>query len=422
MTGESFPNAWPRSSQRSSSVSRLRITTPLYERANSLIHVALIVKRMEIGGMERCITRVANGLDPSRFRVSVICLHRGGAAIEWITRKDVSVLELGVATGNNWGLIRRLAKLLREMEVDIAHSHNWATLIESHIAARLAGRKIHAHAERGTVLGPLAANRWRQRSRAWMMRYVVARAAGTMTNAYAVAEKIRMVTGLIEHPVTVIPNGLDIPYDRQTMRQFREQTRLELGIPDSHTIVGTVGRLVAVKNFAMAIGGLAVLKNDHTHLLLVGEGPEEKGLKSQADLLGVSHRVHFMGRQSNVWPYLAAMDLYTNTSHSEGMSQSLLEAMACGLPILATNVGDSNRLICSTEVCGRIVESNDVVAYANNLEVLTSNKILLSTYARASQNVHTKQYSLQAMIHGFETFYLQLFTSLIATKAHKVAK
>ena len=358
--------------------------------------------------MERYIARVANGLDRKRFRASIICLQESGEAISWIEKDDVEVVELG-RSGNNFSTIRHLARALKSLKVDIVNSHNWATLLESHLGCRMAGGLIHAHAERGTVLGPTSKNRWRNRARALMMRWVISRADCTVTNADAVARKIHKLTGLINHPITVIPNGLDAPYSESEMSALRTRTRNELGIPAASSLVGSVGRLVPVKNFGLAIRALQSLEQQTAHLVLVGDGPCRQELKEFAAQCGVADRTHLVGNQSNVWPYLAAMDVYVNTSDSEGMSQSILEAMASGLPVVATDVGDSRKLVCGEEQCGFIADVGSESAFTSCLVEGLSNSETMSRLASNARTVHTRLYSLRAMLTAFETFYFKLW-------------
>ncbi|MGN6546648.1 MAG: glycosyltransferase [Aureliella sp.] len=386
------------------------------------IHIGLVVQSMHVGGLERCVTRLANGLDRDRFQLSVICLDRTGPAADWIKNPDVSVVELRRKQGNSAALVGQLADRLKQLRIDIVHSHNWGTLLESHLAvrwarrgaARPAGRILHVHAERGTVLGPPSRNSWHKRARALVMRWIVARADATMCNAYSIADKIRDITKLRNHPITVIPNGLDVPYSAEALEQMRCAQRAQLGLGPSDILIGSIGRIVPVKNFALALSSFARVNpggDSKLHFLLVGDGPGRTELEQLASDLGVASRVHFPGEQGDVWPYYAALDLYLNTSHSEGMSQSILEAMAAGLPVLASDVGDSKRLIRGAEPCGDVVPSPTTDSFSAQLQAILSDREQLRRYAANSQAVYRANYTLEAMLKSFESFYLQLWSS-----------
>lgn len=378
------------------------------------IHVGCVVQSMQVGGLERCVARLANGLDRDKFRLSVICLDRSGPAAEWIDNPEVTVVELKRKPGNSTAVIWQLADQLTKLGVDIVHSHNWATLVESHLAARWAGRLLHVHAERGTVLGPASASVWRKRARALVMRWVVARADATMCNAYSIAEKIRAITKLKDHPIAVIPNGLDVPYSPESLARMRCTQRGRMGLSPSDIVIGSIGRMVPVKNFALALASFARVSpafDSKLHFVLVGDGGGRCELEQLVNDLGVASRVHFVGEQADVWPFYAAMDLYLNTSLSEGMSQSILEAMAVGLPVLASDVGDSKRLICGKLLCGNVVASPTTETFSDQLRALLADPERLSSCAANSRSVYQANYSLDAMLKSFESFYLQLWSS-----------
>lgn len=378
------------------------------------IHVGCVVQTMQVGGLERCVARLANGLDRDKFRVSVICLDRSGPAADWIKNPDVTVVELNRKRGNSAALIGQLAGQLKKLGVGIVHSHNWATLVESHLAARWAGRLLHAHAERGTVLGPATPSAWRRRARALAMRWIVSRADATMCNAYSIAEKIRAITKLKNHPITVIPNGLDMPYSAEAFGRMRNLQRSQLGLSPTDIVVGSIGRVVPVKNFGLALSSFAQVSpalGPKLHFVLVGDGPGRSDLEQMARNLGVASQVHFVGEQADVWPFYAAMDLYLNTSLSEGMSQSILEAMAAGLPVLASDVGDSQRLICGTLPCGTVVTSPTTETFSAQLQALLSDPQRLRSYAANARSEYQANYSLNAMLQSFESFYLKLWSS-----------
>jgi glycosyltransferase involved in cell wall biosynthesis len=246
------------------------------------------------------------------------------------------------------------------------------------------------------------------------MRWVVARADATMCNAYAIADKIRAVTKLKDHPITVIPNGLDVPYSPQALAQMRCHQRSQMGLSPSDIVIGSIGRVVPVKNFALALSSFARVSpafDSRLHFVLVGDGPGRSELEQLASNLGVASKVHFVGEQADVWPYYAAMDLYLNTSVSEGMSQSILESMAVGLPVLASDVGDSQRLICGTLRCGNVVASPTTDTFSAHLQDLLADSQRLRSYAANSRSVYQANYSLDAMLKSFEAFYLKLWSS-----------
>ena len=116
------------------------------------VRIAFVVHTFDMGGLERCVARLVNRLDPARFEPMIVCMDRNGDAAGWLQRPDVPIVELRKRAGNDPAVIRRLAKTLRENRIDVVHSHNWGTLLETVLARRWAKTAYHGHAEHGLGL------------------------------------------------------------------------------------------------------------------------------------------------------------------------------------------------------------------------------------------------------------------------------
>jgi len=350
-------------------------------------------------------------LDPERFQPLVISLTESGPAAEWIRRDDVPIVELHKPPRNDLGVVLRLARTLRHHRVDIVHSHNWGTLVETTLARCLAGVPVHVHAERGTVLGDLDLRGVKRRLRAVAMRWALQRAHAVVSNAHATARRMEAACGHRASCVTVIPNGVERPpvADR---RRARQEIRRQLHIPDGALVAGSVGRLVPVKAFHLAIEALAQLDSLHgahvpTHLLLVGDGPERGRLLEKARSLGLERRVHLVGYRPDVGKWLAGMDVYINTSLSEGMSQSIIEAMAFGLPLVVTDVGDSAAAANGRACCALVVPPGDAQALSDALAALLVDR----RRAKLGDNATARYgacYPMPVMVKAYEELYGEL--------------
>jgi glycosyltransferase involved in cell wall biosynthesis len=361
--------------------------------------------------MERCVARVANQLDRQQFKVSIVCLDRAGSAVAWLERNDIALVELGKGKGNSLKVIPSLARFLRDAKVDVVQSHNWGTLLETTLAAKFARTPAHIHAERGSLLGsdkPSGLKRW---VRGIVMRWAVKGTQGLMTNAFLVSQKMASLCRIKPDRIRVIPNGVDAGIDEAERAKARFNIRQQLGLDEDQFLLGSAGRLVSVKNFELAIDLIAKLETEganNVHLLLVGDGPELDRLTQQVHSKGLRQKVHFVGRQANVWQYLAAMDVYINCSVSEGMSQSILEAMAVGLPIVASDVGDSARLICANLQCGLVFQSQKLEAFKECIFQVYGSASVRQQLAENSKLKNRESYSQFAMISSFEAMYLEL--------------
>lgn len=399
------------------------------------IHIGFVVLRMDIGGVERSIARLLDGLPKDRFRMTVICLDRSGKAMDWVENQEVQVIELRKSPGWDFRTIRKLADLIESQRIDILQSHNWGTLFES-VWANRKRRVHHIHAERGTVLGPPSHSRIKTALKARLMRHLIGRVDLVMSNSYATALKVKETTGLANLPIEVIPNGLVNPYSDNPLTDpnwntMRERTRRDLGVGPRDLLLGVVGRLSPVKNFELALTGFAAYltsgqdqivqgelsnpRSNHglssrSHLILVGDGPCRDSLEKLSQDLGITQSVQFIGEKKDAWPYYAAMDVFMSTSHSEGMSQSILEAMASGKAIISTDAGDAKRMLDS-ERCGRTLFEPTAEALKTQLIFFASRQ---EHRKDAGENAHIRfqnVYRLSSMLDRFCDLYERLMSN-----------
>lgn len=382
------------------------------------LRIAYVVHTFHAGGLERCAAYLANRLEREMLRPVIVCLNRSGAAAEWVTATDVPIIEVGKRSGNDPRAATRLARVLREKQIDIAQSHNWGTLIETSVACRLAGA-IHVHAEHGQELGAMRIGRMKRWLHRTARRWAFDRCAATVACAESVRLHLNRTWGFPPRLIEFIPNGIDAP---ETLGdEARSQIRRELGIPDDGIIIGSVGRLAAVKDFGTAIRAAAELRDrsrdthEVPYLVIVGDGPERAKLEEIAAATGMSGNVRLVGQQSNIGDWLMAFDLYVNSSLSEAMSLSILEAMACGLAIVATDVGDTAGMIGGDASCGLTVPAGTPSALANALESLARDPERRVILGRNGRDRFHRDYTLDRMV----TCYSDLYRRVIAT-AHLV--
>jgi glycosyltransferase involved in cell wall biosynthesis len=182
--------------------------------------------------------------------------------------------------------------------------------------------------------------------------------------------------------------------------------RVKLGISEDTLVMGSVGRLAHVKGYDRLIGVFAALAPESKVspcLLLIGDGPERASLERQAQDLGVADRVIFAGYQADPGPYLMAMDVFVLPSRSEGLSVSLLEAMAAGVPVAVTDVG-ANREVIEGGRCGTLLPGDDRM-WAGVFEDVSANSD--SVQAKADLALHRvrEHYSIEATLEGYERLY-----------------
>lgn len=378
--------------------------------------IAYLVYRFQTGGLERCVARLCNRLDRDVFEPMVLCLECSDRGVEWLERDDIPVIEVHKRPRNDWGAIRRLAGVLRDHSVEILHSQNWGTLVEASLARGWAGTPVHVHTEHGQGLhdGLGAVKRLVRR---WATRWSFERTDAVLICAESIRNRIHQRSGYPSERLEFVPNGVERPPAIQVGEPVR--MRRQLGVESDAFVLGSVGRLVAVKGYTMAVDVVARLveRGTNAHLVLVGDGPEAPRLHADAVRRGLSERVHLVGRQVNVGDWLKTFDVYLNTSRSEAMSLGILEAMAAGRSMVVTDAGDNASLVDGPDPCGIVVPPGDSRAMADAVGRLEWNRRLRETMEQNAERRFTEAYSLERMLQR----HVELYTSLLAGPRRETA-
>lgn len=380
------------------------------------LRIAFVVHTFDVGGLERGIARLVSNMNLASYEPHIVCLNRNGSASQWVDSTRVQIHELGKSGGNDPFVIGRLSRLFRKLRLDVVHSHNWGTLVETSLARALASVSVHVHSERGTVLGGLQMSRTRHLLRSTAARWCLRRADSVVTNAASVKSRLAKSVSIPAGRVEVIPNGVEPPAVARR-HELRSTCRHQLGIQDATIVAGTVGRLESVKNLSLALHALAVVRDvADLQLLVVGNGSERERLASLADDLGVIGSVHFVGAQTETSRYFAAMDFYLNTSVSEGMSQSIVEALGWGLPVVATDVGDNQLLVSGHRCCGMVVDSDSLEEVAAAMSRLVEDTDLRTTCGENARADFDEHYSLDQMTSRYDALYQRLLARRRGTR------
>ncbi|WP_281016429.1 MULTISPECIES: glycosyltransferase [unclassified Minwuia] len=322
-----------------------------------------IVQHMRPGGIE-CLALDLLSTPPSGDRGLLISLEgtMEEAVANWPRLQQYSgrLVFLDKKPGTSLRLIWRLARLLSREGADVVHTHHVGPMIYGGIAARLAGvrRLVHTEHDAWHLQDPKRARLVR---RIWKL--VNPR---LVADAELVADQVARLARI---PVdAVIRNGVDLLRFRPG---GRTAARAALALPARVQIVGLAGRLNKVKNQSAAIRALDQMADTAVHLAIAGDGEERAALQQLADTLGLSDRVHFLGHLDGVEQFYRAIDCLCLPSHSEGFPLTLIEAQACGLPVVATRVGGVPEAVCPET--GRLVEAGDIGALSEALTAALQN-------------------------------------------------
>ncbi len=359
-------------------------------------HICHLFSTFVEGGPQLRIAAIMNALRSSVSH-TVIALD-GNTAAACRVDSSVEVRYLPAPPKRNAYLYPlELARLLKEVRPDLLVTYNWGA-IDGVIGAQLAPVCPVVHHEHG--FGPDEAASLKLR-RVWTRRLVLRRTYCTIVPSAVLREIALTRYKIPPQKVVWIRNGVDLERFRPA-GDARERRRL--GISDRTLLLGFIGALRGEKNLPMLLRAFAAARLGDARLVLVGDGPEAAELRGLAQALGIGDAVIFAGATRDTASWLRSFDCFVMSSMTEQMPMALLEAMACGLPAICTDVGDCAEILGSREL-PVIVPSGDVAAYAHALQVLAGSAGLRARLGAGNRARCESSYSHQRMIREYEELY-----------------
>jgi sugar transferase (PEP-CTERM/EpsH1 system associated) len=366
--------------------------------------IVQVIPSLRMGGLENVALRLVEHLAPVSEQVAVTPAGTGPLATRFPA--GVSVFPLGEThPPDRWNTLR-MARLFRKLRPDIVHTRNW-TCIDAIIGARLAGVPVVIQGEHGReAADPEGRNRRRQQVRRLLSPFVTEFVTVSRDLARWLIEEVRVPA----RKVRTIYNGVDTeryaPGDRAGARQA-------LGIPPDWTVAGTVGRLDPVKDQAGLIRAFAQTANQGKSVLVIaGDGPSRRHLLAMVSELALGDRVRLLGERDDVPLILRALDVFVLSSIGEGISNAILEAMATGLPVIATRVGGNIELV-RDGLTGRLIEPRRPEPLAEALTAYFDDPVLARAHGAAGRERAAGKFGLERMLAGYTALYRQ-YTALEA--------
>ncbi len=368
------------------------------------VTVGHIVYAFNNGGIERGLLNLINYGDRERFRHVIFCLTDAGAFAEQVRSPTCSVVELRKRAGNDLRLPNRIAAAARKYGVDILHARGWPAMVETAVAARLAGVRATIYGFHGRGIDDLKGLTVRRR---WAQRVVIRWYQRVMTLNSEMQSELAAECGLSKDRIQIVANGVDVKAFRPC--ENRDALRGGLGLPANRFIVGNVSRLDPVKNHEVMLRALPCVRAHglNPFLLLVGEGPHRAALERQIEQLGLASDVRLFGYSNRIPELLNCMDLYVQSSFYEGFSNTVLEAMACGLPVLATDVGGT-RYVFNDSQEGFFFRPDDDETLASLIIRLAHDTAQLRVLGERGRRRAVAHFPVQTMVRNYENCYLEL--------------
>ena len=378
------------------------------ERPRALIRVAHWITTMEIGGTELNLARTIERLDRARFEPIVMTFGRTGPLAARYRAAEVPVIEFPMPNLYGPPAIRqavRLAWFLRRARVDVVHSHDIYGNMFVALPARLAGVRAVLLSRRWWHTFPQPKHRIANRVAYKLAHRVLA-------NSPSVARSLTSSDGVAPHRITIVPNFVD-DAAFEAPRHERQPLLAELGIPRNARVIGVVARLDPIKEHETLLHATALLKTrwPTLHVVIVGEGENRRALELLCAALGLRDRVHFAGYRSNVPNLNHAFDVAVLCSRSEGFPNAIVEAMAAGRPVVASDVGGNADAVVHGET-GLLAAAGDAAAFADALDTVLRDPTLARRMGEAGRRRAHAEFNATAALTRLEALY----NSLIADR------
>ncbi|MBN1515049.1 glycosyltransferase [Candidatus Sumerlaeota bacterium] len=360
------------------------------------LNIARVITRLPQGGIELRMAAILPRLAAAGCRCRALCIHERGPVAEMLEDAGIPVDLIRFDSRFSPRGIRQMAAWLREHQVDVLHAHMYRSYMPATIAAHLARTPVML----GQVHNVDTWDSWRQRA---MDRLLWRWRTGMLAVSEEVKRDVTETLGCPEDFVRVLYNGIDL--ERFEHAPFEMQLRAELGCPPGGALAVVVARLHPQKNHRLLLSALRRLGDARKDFkaALIGEGKMEDELRALTQEWGLSDCVRFAGLRDDVERYYKAADFAILPSDKEGFSNVVIEAMAGGCPVVATDVG-GNREAILDGVTGYIVPPNDEAALAAALEKMLAEPKRREEMAKAAVE-RARVFSLDAMAEATLRIY-----------------
>lgn len=365
-----------------------------------MAQVLHVILSLQPGGAERLVIELCQRL-AGEVRSAVCCLDEAGAWAAELSDAGIEVITLGRRPGFRPSLARRVARIASGLNARVLHCHQYSAFVYGTLAqvARPGLRVIVT--EHGRLDAAPAGRR----------RQVANRLLNLLPGqVFAVSTELRarlIEEGFPAGRVHVTHNGVDP--GPEASRERRARARNSLGLDGNELVIGAAGRLHKVKDYATLISALGALRRQGVpaRLVILGDGPDKEELAGCVRARGLDEVVLLPGYRADVRDLLPAFDVFVNSSVYEGVSLTLLEAMAASLPVIATRVGGTPEVV-DDGVTGLLIPPASATALEGAARSLLSNVRQREIFGRNGRARVVRHFGLDAMVRQYADVYRQL--------------
>lgn len=363
------------------------------------LNLLLVTHDLKIGGLQKLVVDIALNINREKFDVNVCCLRELGPMVEPLIQHSIPVHQIGQVTNGktNYFSFMNVYGLLRDLDIDVVHTHNTNPFIDAGIAAILARTPVRIHTDHARQFPDKKRYMIAERALSLFFDEIVAVSEQTKSDL-VFYEKIR------SDQITVIQNGVE------STQAGDSRSAKQVG---SKFAIGTIGRLCDAKGYEYLIRAVPHLlrHTDNFELQIVGDGELRQTLEKLIDDLGISGYVRLVGESNDVAAYYGQFDVFVISSIREGLPLVLLEAMANHVPLITTNVGGIPDVVRDRE-SAYMVHAKDEVALAETIWFAINNPVISNAQAEKAYKEFTENYSIGKMMSEYEKIYLKHFGSI----------
>ena len=362
--------------------------------------VVLLIPTLDRSGAEKQCTLLAMGLPRDQFDVHVIALTRGGPYANDLAAAGIPLTVIGKRSKFDPSSFWRLRRELKRLQPDILHT--WLFAANSY--GRLCASVIP---QAKVVVSERCVDSWKAGWQLWLDRRLIARTDRLVGNSQSVVEFYREL-GVPQEKLVCIPNGIDIPIEPSQVSD-RAALLQELRLPPDAFVAGFIGRLARQKRVEDLIWAVEAVRQIRTrlNLVIIGEGPERERLEEFTRNVHCTEHVRFLGHREDAVRFLGTFNVFCLASSFEGMSNSVMEAMAAGLPVIASDIPPNRELVVPNET-GFLCKLGDTVGFMQFLRRLLDEPGLGERLGKAGRERIRAEFSVQRMVDRYATVYHQL--------------
>lgn len=357
-----------------------------------------ITHDLAIGGLQQVVVNLCRSIDHSQFDISVLCLRDLGEFVPDVESLGVKVHYLPQKDdGTDYFSFLKVAKILRQEKIDVIHTHNTQPFVDGTIGAMLAGVRTVIHTDHARSFP----DKVRYMFAEWLMSQYAFKVVGVSDHT---SENLAKYEKISPKKIMTIENGID--GSRFEVAIDRDEKRKEIGMKNDGPVIGLGVRLAEQKGITYLLQAMprVIQSCPDINLVIVGDGELKSALQDQSAQLGIQDNVLFLGPRLDIPELLQLFDIYVLPSLWEGMPMVLLESLAAGCPVIATDVGGVSKVIKHGEN-GLLAQSKNPQQLAEAIVSLLADSTLRDQFAARGLEIFKNKFSSDIMTRNYERLY-----------------